>query len=377
MSLSRFLPGLAFAALAACIPVHDGVSSDGTDGNLSFGGDAHEKTPLAVGFPVEATVARFDAQWNTCVIMKSEGTHTQGCSSDPEPLDWVSGACEDPSLCSVELVGGQGGGALTIRVTGLAEGSTRVRVNVKSAHDSASWSDAFPVSILKATKIFLDGASTKYAYLPGKSLRWCPVLQNVTGDVTTNLLTPLSAVTSSVEGSSLTASSDAGQPPTSCVDFTAANEGTTSIAFRAGPLDRTVSVRIGEPNAITAMELRPQLARDPADLIDADDDPLLGTNAQKSFQLDVRSYGLQDYVSVVTLGGGMLALGGAGRVTVNPVDLAKVYVGVDSPIAESKLSLGSSIRTGKGTLEADFGAVHFSAPLEVIDSTLGKDAGHD
>ncbi|MEO6419379.1 MAG: hypothetical protein ABIP39_08245, partial [Polyangiaceae bacterium] len=349
MSLSRFLPCFTLVAIAACIPVHDKVIADGTDGNLEFGGDLDSKMPFAVDVPFEATISRYDAQWNTCVIMKSEGTNVrpQGCSSDPEPIDWVSGACEDPSLCSVELASGQGGGKLTVHVTGLAEGTTRVRVNVKSAHDSASWSDAFPVTFRKATALKLDGPSTKYAFFPGKSLRWCPSLQNVTGDVSTSLFTPSSAVTTALDGTSVTTAMR--DYDTSCNPVDAVSVGTTSITVHAGPIVRTFSVRVADPNAVTAMELRTVTKRDPA--ADVDEDPLLDSATPKSFQLDVASNEQLELTSVVTLADGTLALGGAGRVTVSPADLAHVHGNAEPPIAQTTVSVASAIRTGLGKLE--------------------------
>lgn len=369
------LPYVAFAAMTACFPVHAKVIADGTDGNLEFNGfDSKETLPLEV--PIELSVARFDAQWNTCVIMKNEGVHPQGCSSDPEPITWITGACEDPSICSVEFSGGQRGGALLVHVTGHAEGSTRVRVSVKSANDSANWSDALPVTFLKATKMVLDGTFTKYAFFPGKSFHWCATLQNVTGDVTTNLFTPSSAVSTSIDGTSLVEGN--GQAyATSCLSFHAVSAGKTAITVHAGPLDRTVSVRIADPNAVTAMEIRTLASRDPADPLDADEDPLLDATVVKSILLDSASYDPRSFTSVVTLTDGTLALGMAGRLTASPKDLATVYGGADPPIAESSFSLSPSYQGGKGTLEADLGAVHFSIPLEVVDAKYGRDAGRD
>lgn len=320
------------------------------------------KRPVAVGAPIVREVFRYTNHWSSCSI------DDQGCGSLTPALaklELVSCECPD-QVCSCALAEPGRAGVtqrLQLSVTGLREARSLLRVKVKADGDDVE--DTFPVEFRTAARIGVygrleQGASTRYASMPGASFDLLPVLEAADG---TQLVTDGAAWKATAAGSAIRLASTPdvftpreyeGYPIGAAVEALAPGRGT--VRFQAAGLARDVELRVGDYQAVVGFELHaspPEYGAGSGSsrILDAsldtdralDADPLGDPLAEIDL---VGPWASEQVTTVLRLADGTKALGGAASLRATGAGIVRVGDGsreaFDSQLAISAEKVGAT-----------------------------------
>jgi hypothetical protein len=129
---------MAMACVASSTP-----DANGYNVQLYFDG-APLGSAMAVGEPGVVTVKRMQTQAGRCAQASA--------SCDPTtltPIVLVSASCEK-DLCVVTPQTSEEPGVVALQATGVAAGTTTLRVRVRSTIDGSEWDDGYPLAFRAA-----------------------------------------------------------------------------------------------------------------------------------------------------------------------------------------------------------------------------------
>ena len=130
--------GMAAMGLMACV-ADSTPDANGYNVQLYFDG-APLGSAMAVGEPGLVTVKRIQTEAGRC-------TQSAG-SCDPTtltPIVLISAGCDD-GLCVVTPQPAGEPGVVALQATGVAAGTTTLRVRVRSTLDGSEWDDGYPLA---------------------------------------------------------------------------------------------------------------------------------------------------------------------------------------------------------------------------------------
>ena len=272
--LAFLLPmtGLALAPGAGCV-YHPrvGVTANGGENNLEFSRSESGSvtSPIAVGTPLELTVARYGAGTLHCTglggavnSVRGAGVRIQGGSIDTEHCDpqlaedasLVSAACDDASVCTV-ATDVRNPKSIAMNVTSGRPGTTRVAVSLKVGgdviHDYITLRFEAPIRIRVGVDP-RDLAATMNPTLPGISIT--PPRAWVVDATANELEIAEGSLSASTEGDAYVLRGDIAT--TEYQTFEATRPGHTKLHYTYGALPtRTLDVEVVDPASARTLVL--------------------------------------------------------------------------------------------------------------------------
>lgn len=367
--------------------------SNGMSDNLTFAVQA-EGAIAGVNLPFHLSVIHYPMQVQTiCTRPLAEpsaagppGARPQGgnpCPGGESYLDTTPIVLEeahcDVGACTVSDDSAQARtpGSVLLRVTPTHAGSITLHVSVRATDGSDSWDDAYSVTVKDVDRLVWqhllpDDAPASFGVLPGTPVAWNP--QAVAADGQYLAAAPV-AFHTEWQGDAFVMDSDG--------VVRAQKAGVATVTMSAAGKTKTESLRVVDPNDVTAIEVRsgiefgnPNSGR--GAWFDVESDVSQG-DALSSIELDAGPAQIGPFVLVLTLRDGTRALGGAQSLAIDGIPktlFGPRVIAPSEPYAWTFwLDTGGDGAGSKVTLTASVGQGTLALPLilggEITDSGAG------